>query len=104
MSKAETGLATGPANVPQRPLSKSNIEKGTTVSKTPREIGNTNDVCRTMKCGRTKVWRLEREDPDFPPARDIAGTKKWFMDEIAAYMESRPRRQYAPLKIKSVVG
>jgi len=85
-------------------LSKSNIEKGNPVSKFPREIGNSNDVCRVMKCGRTKLWRLTREDPDFPPPREIAGTNKWFLDEIAAYMESRPRRQYAPLKSKSVTG
>ena len=46
-------------------------------------------------CSHWKVWDLCRNDPDFPAPRMIAGKRSWFLAEIKAYIESRPRRQYA---------
>jgi hypothetical protein len=60
-----------------------------------REIVRTDGVLRAMKCSRWKIWDLERNDPEFPAARLIAGRKSWFVDELQHYMETRPRRQYA---------
>ena len=46
--------------------------------------------------GRTSVYRWMQTDPAFPqPFTYPGGTKLYFfIDEIEAYKESRPRRQY----------
>ena len=44
---------------------------------------------------RSSVYRLLREDPEFPAPFIIGKKLTWFMDEIETYKESRPRRQYA---------
>ena len=67
-----------------------------TGSRTPREIGHEPEVREALgKCSRWKIWDLQRNDPEFPAPRMIAGKRSWFMDEIADYIESRPRRRYA---------
>ena len=65
------------------------------MAKYPPEIARTCDVLRFLRCSRWKLRDLTRNDPDFPRPRLIAGQNSWFVDEIAAYMESRPRRQHA---------
>ena len=72
-------------------------EKGRTMPAPPREIARTRDVLRFLKCSRSTLWLLTRKDPDFPAPRIIAGQNSWFVDEIATYMETRPRRLYDAL-------
>ncbi len=60
-----------------------------------REIADTRATMRLMNCSRWKLWDLACNDPDFPRPRIIAGKNSWFVDEIEAYKESRPQRQYA---------
>ncbi len=67
------------------------------VHHTPREIGDTRAVMRSLNCGRWKVWDLCRNDPDFPAPRMIAGKRAWFMDEVETYKESRPCRVYTTI-------
>ena len=62
---------------------------------TIREITDTRGARRLMNCSRWKLWDLACNDPDFPRPRIIAGENSWFVDEIEAYKESRPQRQYA---------
>ena len=61
---------------------------------TYREIADTRGTMRLMNCSRWKLWDLNCNDPDFPRPRVIAGKNSWFVDEIEAYKESRPQRQY----------
>ena len=61
---------------------------------TTREITDTHGTRRLMNCSRWKLWDLSRNDPDFPRPRIIAGKNSWYVDEIEAYKESRPQRQY----------
>ena len=44
--------------------------------------------------GRTTLWRLQHRDPDFPSPFKIGNKLRWYEEEIAAYLNSRPRRQY----------
>ena len=44
--------------------------------------------------GRTTLWRLQHRDPDFPSPFKIGNKLRWYEAEIAAYLNSRPRRQY----------
>ncbi len=67
----------------------------TTLQDTPRKIINAPATMRSLNCSRWKLWDLCRNDPDFPAPRMIAGKRSWFMDELEAYKESRPCRQYA---------
>ncbi len=72
------------------------LGKDCTLPEPTREIADTRATMRLMNCSRWKLWDLSRNDPDFPRPRDIAGKNAWFVDEIEAYKESRPQRQYAP--------
>ena len=67
----------------------------TNVTPTPRIILDAPATQRSLNCSRWKLWDLCRNDPEFPPPRDIAGKRSWFQDEIEVYKESRPRRIYA---------
>ncbi len=71
----------------------------TTASKppqdTPRKIIGTAATMRSLNCSRWKLWDLCRNDDEFPNPRMIAGKNQWFQDEVEAYKESRPCRQYA---------
>ena len=62
---------------------------------THRKIVTTGAVMRSLNCSRWKLWDLCRNDDDFPKPRMIAGKRSWFEDELEAYKDSRPRRQYA---------
>lgn len=46
--------------------------------------------------GRNTLERLLNRDPEFPAPIMTGGVRHWFADEIAQYIESRPRRQYQP--------
>ena len=70
-----------------------NLKNGETPSIRP--LIDNRGVRQSLNCGRSKVWELENTDPDFPPARIIAGKKQWFVDEIETYKASRPLRRYA---------
>ena len=61
---------------------------------TTREITDTHGTRRLMNGSRWKLWDLSCNDPDFPRPRIIAGKNSWYVDEIEAYKESRPQRQY----------
>ena len=77
----------------------------TTVAPTPRKIIDAPATQRSLNCSRWKLWDLCRNDPEFPPPREIAGKRCWFQDEIEAYKESRPRRIYAAVvAVLAVVG
>ena len=64
---------------------------------TPNPLYDTKATMRALNCSRWKLWDLCRNDPDCPKPRDIAGKNQWFGDEIEAYKESRPCRQYADM-------
>ena len=57
----------------------------------PRPVG---DVQRSLNCCRTSVYKLMREDPEFPAPFTILDKLTWFLDEIESYKASRPRRIY----------
>ena len=46
---------------------------------------------------RTTLHRL-RQDPTFPKAIEIGGSIGFFEDEVAAWLEARPRREVADSK------
>lgn len=64
-------------------------------STAPRKIIDAPATMRALNCSRWKLWDLCRNDDDFPKPRMIAGKRSWFVDELEAYKESRPCRQYA---------
>ena len=43
---------------------------------------------------RSTIYKLLRNDPDFPKPIMILGKVEFFMDEIGLYKETRKRRQY----------
>ena len=53
------------------------------------------ELQRELNSCRSLVEKLLRTDPDFPQPITIGNKRQWFADEIEAYKESRPRRQYA---------
>ena len=77
----------------------------TNVDPATRTILDAPATQRSLNCSRWKLWDLCRNDPEFPPPREIAGKRSWFQDEIEAYKESRPRRIYAAVvAVLAVVG
>ncbi len=62
----------------------------------PRAVGGMRDVQAALggSC-RTAVEDLLRNDPDFPAPISVGQKRVWFLDEIANYLETRPRRRYA---------
>lgn len=60
-----------------------------------RPVGDMRDVQASLKCCRTSVYKLMREDPDSPAPFMILDKLTWFLDEIETYKATRPRRQYA---------
>ena len=44
--------------------------------------------------GRTTLWRLIKTDPEFPAPFKIGNCLRWYEEEIAEYLRTRPRRQY----------
>ncbi len=62
-----------------------------------RLVGDMRAVQVRLNCCRTSIYKLMREDPEFPAPFTMPPVEKlqWFMDEIETYTESRPRRQYA---------
>ena len=62
---------------------------------TPRKIIDAPATMESLNCSRWKLWDLCRNDSEFPAPRMIAGKRQWFQDEMEAYKESRPCRQYA---------
>ena len=61
-----------------------------------RPLGDLRDVMRELNVCRTLVEQLLRTDPEFPAPITIGSKRQWFLDEIANYKATRPRRQYAP--------
>ncbi len=61
----------------------------------PRPVGDVRATQASLNICRTSLYKLLHNDPDFPAPITIAGKLTWFLDEIEAYKESRPRRQYA---------
>ncbi len=61
----------------------------------PRPVGDMRDVQRSLNCCRTSIYKLMREDPEFPAPFTVLDKLTWFVDEVEAYKESRPRRIYA---------
>ncbi len=60
-----------------------------------RPVGDMHAVQRSLNCFRTSVYKLMREDPDFPAPFTILGKLSSFLDEIETYKATRPRRNYA---------
>ena len=56
---------------------------------------DTNATLAALNCSRWKLWRMCKDDPDFPKPREIAGKNQWTQQEIEDYKLSRPRRIYA---------
>ena len=67
------------------------------LSHAARPVGDMHDVQRELNVCRTSVYKLMREDPDFPAPFTMPPVDKltWFLDEIETYKATRPRRQYA---------
>ncbi len=61
----------------------------------PRHVGDMRDVQRSLNCCRTSIYKLMREDPEFPAPFAILDKLTWFLDEVEEYKLSRPRRIYA---------
>ena len=61
----------------------------------PRPVGDVHAVKRSLNVCRTTLYKLCREDPDFPAPITIGTKLTWFLDEIEAYKATRPRRRYA---------
>ncbi len=59
-----------------------------------RPVGDMRDVQRLLNCCRTSIYKLMREDPEFPAPFTILDKLTWFLDEIESYKASRPRRIY----------
>ena len=60
------------------------------------ELLTQQEVCRLIGISRSTLHRWVREDPDFPqPQRYGTSTVRWRSDEIATYIASRPRIEYA---------
>ncbi len=60
-----------------------------------RPVGDMRAVQRSLNCCRTSVYKLMREDPDFPAPFTILGKLSFFLDEVEEYKSTRPRRRYA---------
>ena len=60
-----------------------------------RPLGDMRDVRRELNVCRSVVEKLLRTDPEFPAPITIANKRQWFLDEIEAYKQAQPRRQYA---------
>ena len=60
-----------------------------------RPVGDMRAVQHSLNCCRTSVYKLLREDPDFPAPIKIGDKLTWFLDEVENYKATRPRRQYA---------
>ncbi len=61
-----------------------------------RPVGDMRAVQARLNCCRTSVYKLMREDPDFPAPFTMPPVDKltWFLDEIEDYKATRPRRIY----------
>ena len=60
-----------------------------------RPVGDMRDVQRSLNCCRTSIYKLMREDPEFPAPFAVLDKLTWFLDEVEDYKASRPRRRYA---------
>ena len=59
-----------------------------------RPIGSVRAVMNSLQICRTTLYKLLREEPDFPAPFYIVGKLFFFIDEIEEFKASRPRRQY----------
>ncbi len=59
-----------------------------------RPVGDMRDVQRSLNCCRTSIYKLMREDPEFPAPFTVLDKLTWFLDEVEDYKASRPRRIY----------
>ncbi len=59
-----------------------------------RPVGDIRDVQHDLNCCRSLVEKLLRTDPEFPAPITIGNKRQWFLDEIATYKATRPRRIY----------
>ncbi len=70
-----------------------------------RPVGDIRDVQHDLNCCRSLVEKLLRTDPEFPAPITIGNKRQWFLDEIATYKASRPRRIYtAVVAVLAVVS
>ena len=60
-------------------------------------VGDTHAAQRALNIGRTTLYSLLKNDPEFPKPIMIAGKLTFFMNEIETYKATRPRRQYSTL-------
>ena len=70
----------------------------------PRPVGDMRAVQKGLNCCRTSIYKLMREDPEFPAPFSILGKLTWFVDEIEAYKETRPRREYVAADARARVA
>ena len=61
----------------------------------PRTLGDMRAVMVALNIGRTSVYKLLHNDPEFPAPITIGSKLTWFLDEVETYKETRQRRQYA---------
>jgi predicted DNA-binding transcriptional regulator AlpA len=52
-----------------------------------KEILNSKELCQYLSMTRTTLWRLEKEDLNFPKPVMILSQKKWKRSEIDEYLE-----------------
>ena len=62
-----------------------------------RPVGDIRDVQHDLNCCRSLVEKLLRTDPEFPAPITIGKKRQWFLDEIATYKATRPRRIYTTI-------
>ena len=60
-----------------------------------RALGDMRAVQSSLNLCRTSVYKLMREDPEFPAPFTILDKLTWFLDEVEDYKATRPRRRYA---------
>ena len=60
-----------------------------------RPVGDMRAVQISLNCCRTSVYKLMREDPEFPAPFTILDKLTWFLDEVEDSKATRPRRRYA---------
>ena len=70
------------------------------------ELGSAKLVAGIIDKSVPSVWRLTKNDPEFPKPIKVGGSTRWIIPEIFAYIASKAalrheaeERPYAPLRV-----